>query len=55
MTITEKINFQNRTKKCLNMVTSYSLVVPSIAFRPLFIHLGSQKEYCFLKLEEYAY
>lgn len=45
-----KINFQNRTKKCLNMVTNYSLVVPNRAFRPLFIHLNSQKEYYFFKI-----
>lgn len=50
-----KINFQNRTKKCLNTVKNYSLVVPSIAFRPLFIHLNFQKEYYFLKFREYAY
>ena len=50
-----KINFQNRTKTCLNTVKNYSLVVPSIAFRPLFIHLNSQKEYYFLKFWECAY
>lgn len=45
-----KIKFQNRTKKCLNTVKNYSLVVPSIAFRPLFIHLNFQKEYYFFKI-----
>ena len=45
-----KINFQNRTKTCLNTVKNYSLVVPSIAFRPLFIHLNFQKEYYFFKI-----